>query len=189
MATMEEQDGTTAPIPQKVTKIEGAERLLKTAILLFFEERDLLAIHGLVAGAHEVIYTLLAKNNQATSFIRNNDYIRPEYAREYHEHMNRPQNFLKHADRDPDGILDFYEKGTPMWIFDAIGMYAKLTGSLKHREFFLFFVWFSHEYPQLLKKGPLLDMVNKFNARHSVSKNTLAEIIRRPWLIDTPGFV
>src|ERR1700687_924232 len=89
-------------ISENVTKLEGAERLLKAAITLFFEGGDMLAVHALVAGTHEVLRTLLIRKGLKISIIRDHDFIRPEFAGEYHRLMNRTQNFLKHADTDSD---------------------------------------------------------------------------------------
>lgn len=179
------KEGSSSPPPEKITKLEGAERLLKTSIHLFFDERDMLAIQALVAGAHEVLRTLLAKKKQIGSFIKDNDHIRPEYLREYLNHLNRTQNFLKHADKDPDGILDFYEAATPFWILDAIGMYVRLTGSMKHEVFFIFFGWFAQEYPKVLNEGPLLNAVNQFNP--SWEKKDYLDLIENPGLLGSKG--
>ena len=180
--------GSTPP-PENVTKLEGAERLLKTSIRLFFEEGDMLAIHALVAGAHEVLRTLLSKRNQKGSFIKDNDYIRSEHLSEYLKHMNRTQNFLKHADRDPDEVLDFYQAATPFWIFDSIGMYIKLNGSMKHKAFLLFFAWFAQEHPGLLKQGALADKVNLFKSNSCVTKEHFADLMRNPGLFDSKDYL
>lgn len=176
------------PNPQKVSKLEGAERLLKASVRLFFEEIDMLAVHSLAAAAHEVLRTLLLHEGKTGSFLKDNDYIKPEYAKEYHDLMNRPQNFLKHANRDPKGVLDFYEDGTPFWILDAIGLYTKLTGSMQHRDFFIFFAWFAQQYPMMLKKGEIQDLIAESTSNLIVSKQHFLQILKNPSLLVTKGF-
>jgi len=176
------------PNVQKVSKLEGAERLLKASVRLFFEEIDILAVHSLAAAAHEVLRTLLLREGKKGSFLKDNDYIKPEYAKEYHDLMNHPQNFLKHADRDPEGVLDFYEDGTPFWILDAIGLYTKLTGKMQHRDFFIFFAWFAQQYPMMLKKGALQALVAEAALKAIVSKQHFLQILKNPSLLITKGF-
>lgn len=177
------------PSQENVTKLEGAERLLITSIRLYFEEGDMLAVHALVAGAHEVLRTLLLKRNEIGSFIKDNDHIRPEHIGEYLNHMNRTQNFLKHADRDPDEALDFYPAATPFWIFDSIGMYIRLNGRMKYKAFLVFVAWFAQEHPGYLKKGALADKVNLFKANSCVTKDHFAKILREPGLFDLKDFI
>ncbi|ALA60203.1 hypothetical protein [Nitrospira moscoviensis] len=185
-----DEDEYKRPEPEKITKLEGAERLLKAAIRLFFEEGDMLAVHSLAAAAHEVLRNLLAKNNQTGSFIKDNDYIAQTHAKEYYDHMNRPHNFLKHADRDPDGVLDFYQDATPFWILDGIGMYIKLTGNMRYKVFLLFFAWFAQQYPRMLKQdSDLAHLVERFARESIISKRHFAEIIGNPDLLDAKAFV
>ena len=39
----------------------------------------------------------------------------------------RPENFFKHADRDPDGVIEFRPSLTKFFLFDAVEMYRQLT--------------------------------------------------------------
>ena len=39
----------------KVTRLEAAERQLKVAVRLFFERRDLIAVHALAAAAQDIV--------------------------------------------------------------------------------------------------------------------------------------
>lgn len=166
--------------PEKVAKLEGAERLLKTAIQLFFDDGDMLSIHVLVAGAHEVLRTLLSKSGDAASLLKDNPTIRREKLKEVGSLMNRTQNFLKHADEDPDSILDYYEAGTPFWIYDAIQMHSKLPGSSKYRAFFMFQIWFLREYPTVVSdpiiEAKLLELKNCY----STSRTKLGEMLKNP---------
>lgn len=62
------KDECKRPEPEKVTKLEGAERLLKTAIRLFFEDDDMLAVHALASGAHEVLRNAVAQARPKRKF-------------------------------------------------------------------------------------------------------------------------
>lgn len=177
---MADSQSTDQPHPQRVTKLEGAERLLKTAIHLFFDDEDMLAVHALTAGAHEVLHTLLSKKNGGTSSIKDHSRIRPERLKEYITHLNRTQNFLKHADRDHDQVLDYYKEATPYWIFDAVITHLNLTGNFKFQAFVVFFGWFLIEHPFVLKEGSYAESVNLIRGEGPWDKNYFKELLRNP---------
>lgn len=175
----ESKEKYTSP-PEMVSKLEGAERLLKTVILLFFDGGDDLAIHALSAGSHEVLNTLLKKSGRGNGFIRDHSRIRPESLAEYTRHMNRTQNFLKHANRDPEARLDYYKDATPFWIFDAVTMHELLTGSRQFPEFFLFIAWFMLEHPSILYEGAVLDLIKQTNVDAPFTKEHFNDRLKNP---------
>jgi hypothetical protein len=109
------------------TKLQAAERQLRVAIRLFFERRDLVAIHTLAAAAQEVLRDLGCPRG-IKSIFKGSDLIRPEYKDELAHRFNEAQNFFKHADRDPDKELKFYYKTTKFYLLDAALLYNELTG-------------------------------------------------------------
>ncbi len=136
---------------EHVSKFDAARRQLRTAIRLFFEEADSVSIHTLTAASHELLRTLV-KAEGGSSILKDSDLIKPEHRKEYEHIMNRPQNFFKHADRDPKEVIDFQPKTTPFWILDCIMMDARLAGRrFVLREFRVFMIWHMLEYPQFLK--------------------------------------
>ena len=50
-----------SPKIEKVTKVDAVRRQLSTAIRLFFEGRDTVSIHSLVAAAQGIMHDLLKK--------------------------------------------------------------------------------------------------------------------------------
>jgi len=177
--------------PEKIGKLEGAERLLKSAVQLFFDNGEMLAIHALTASAHEVLRTLLQKKGYQESLLKNNPSVRPEKVKELLRNMNQTQNFLKHADQDPDEILEYYKEETPFWIFDAIRMYSKLTGSYKFRAFSIFNFWFLLEYPGVVEKkeieDKLLAIKNTRNAPRT--RDQFRQLINNPRKLPLPNLV
>lgn len=135
---------------QTIGKIEGAERLLLTAVDLFFENGDLLAIHALSTAAHEVIHVLLKTQGKQVSLMKDNPTIRPARAKEYHDIIHQTQNFLKHSSRDAKVTLKYNPTHTQMWLFDAIQMYQVLTGAIKFKKFVLYSLWFHNQFKHLL---------------------------------------
>jgi hypothetical protein len=150
--------------PEKITKQASAERLLMTAVDLFFDDGDMLAIHVLSSAAHEVLHVPLKKQGKKASLLKDSGMVRPEKLKEFHDFVNQTQNFLKHGAKDPNAILEYYKAETPFLLFDAMHLYSQLTGSLKYKKFALFVLWFELEH-----KGILEDQVR--NLLESASLN------------------
>ena len=83
----------------KVTKLDAAGRQLDAAIRMFFENEDVLAIHTLSRAAFRVLFDI---TNEGDAKVALDAYIKKLGA----DKFNKITNFLKHADRDPDGEVD-----------------------------------------------------------------------------------
>jgi hypothetical protein len=142
-----------------LTKIEAARRQLRSAIRLFLEEGDDVSIYTLACAAQEVLRGLLKPRGvEEASFIKDTDWVKPEFYRKYLTLINAPQNFFKHADRDPADSIEFQAELLPFVLHDCIRMYAKLTDRML-REGAAFVGWFLVAYPDLLKPGAFAEAV------------------------------
>ena len=145
----------------RLTKIDAARRQLRTAIRMFFEKRDAVSIHTLASAAQELLRDLLKAKGEQGSFIKDNtDLIEPEGLKLWFEAVNRAQNFFKHADLNPNAILDFHLSLVPIALHDSAMMYRKLTGHAL-REGAVFCLWFSLKYPRFLTPGAYADALKK----------------------------
>lgn len=136
-----------------ITKAEGAERLLRTAVDIFFSKGDLLSAHVLSTAAHEVLHVLLKSQGKKLSFMKDNPVVRQDMQKKYHDIIHETQNFLKHAARDPSAKLEYASEETAFWIFDSILLFYNLTGGLKYRTFALFVLWFKIEHYEVLEEN------------------------------------
>ena len=185
---MNDRESEDMPKSEKITKLEGAERNLKTAIQLFFDNGDMLSVHALVAGAHEVLHTLLLKSGIKASLIKDNPTIRKEKLKEFRSLMNRTQNFLKHADTDPHDTLKYYEAETPFWIHDAIRMHKILLKASDSRTFLIFEIWFLREYPTIFGDEAKEDTIRALKFRYPTSREQLGEILKNPDKYPVSGY-
>jgi hypothetical protein len=142
----------------KISKLDAARRQLREAICLFFERRDIIAVHTLSAAALQILHDL-AKARGDKSFVKDNPMIRPEYKKEVLRKINEAENFFKHADSDPDKILEFRPEVTCFFLFDALDLYQKLTGKMFH-EGKIYLVWFAASYPTLILGREFMDKLN-----------------------------
>jgi len=145
------------PPRERITKLDAIQRQLRTAIRLFFEERDVFPIFTLAAACQDLLRDLLRPSGRG-SFIKDSKIIRPERIKEFRDIIRRPQNFLKHADSDPEEILEFNPRTLDYVLFDCVLMYQVHT-ERRLREGFVFEMWFYDAYPDVLLDGEYKDKV------------------------------
>jgi hypothetical protein len=86
-----------------ITKLDAVTRQMDAAIGLYFNGGDDVSIHTLVGAAHNLLTDLSSAAKQETVFQK---YIRPDKRAEVEKAIRAPQNFLKHADKDPQATLE-----------------------------------------------------------------------------------
>lgn len=129
-----------------VNKIEVAERQLTEAIRLFFENRDEVAIHTLVAAAHGVLRDI-GKSSGIESTLIDGVPVRETKKREWISIVRRAQNFFKHADHDPDATFEFVTMQTTIYLVDAVEMLSAIAES-SPIEVAVFRAWFRMKHPE-----------------------------------------
>jgi hypothetical protein len=122
---------------------------------MFFQERDLIAVHSLAAAAHKVLSDLAVAHGKDT-IIRNNPHLTrdPKLRSEYYRRIGEAFNFMKHADREPDpnATLEFRPAVTPHFLFDSLLIYHEF-GESWPAEFRAFMLWHHCKYPNILEAG------------------------------------
>lgn len=118
---------SSAPF-ETVSKIDAAERQLRVAIRMFFERRDMIAVHTLAAAAQGVLRALARRKGFTSLFEEGITKIRPEKQDEVRSLFAKAQNFFKHADRDADAKLEFFPDATKFYLLDATRLLLSLTG-------------------------------------------------------------
>jgi hypothetical protein len=132
-----------------VTKLDAAERQLRVAIRLFFERRDLIAIHTLAAAAQEIVRQLGKARGLKGMYEHANERIRPEKRKEFINELRAAQKFFKHAGKDANQKLEFHYEATKFQLFDAVLLCAALKGLPLAPEFAAFLGWFMAKYPDV----------------------------------------
>jgi len=114
-----------------ITKIDAAQRQLKEAIRLWFDDRDPVAIHSLACSAYQIIHDI-NKQRGGRDLFYDSLVIKDEYQKEWAKRLKASYNFLKHADVDADGVLEFKPALTEAFIsYSLFGL--ELLGQ-KHDE-------------------------------------------------------
>ncbi len=145
-----------------IDKLEVARRQICEAIYLFFEERDPVSIHTLIASAHQILFDVGKISNVASAIKATTNLQKPEI-QELLKAINYPYNFFKHADKDPDAKINIepLERLASDFIMDSIVMLQRLANDIPN-EAKVFWYWFVSKYPQefdnLPKDGEIAKM-------------------------------
>jgi len=138
------------------TKIEAGVRQLDEAIALLFTEHDPLAVHTLAAAARGIFTDLIERARLGTSsramLIDAMTETRGLSRKTALEVLHRTQNYLKHAERDPDEMLSFTEEATDHLIFGCIWDCMKLDRPVSYR-MEAFRLWYFACYPDMFDDG------------------------------------
>ncbi len=133
----------------RLTKADAAKRQLETAIQLWFHDGEPTSIHALAAAAHQILDDLGKIRGDRTMF-RSAAYVRPEFRKEFIKRLTDSENFLKHADRDPESILELKPGITPFMIMDAVQTYEAQAGEVSPI-MKTFRLWMLIQHPQAIR--------------------------------------
>jgi hypothetical protein len=134
-------------------KTDAARSQLETAIRLFFEGGDPVSIHTLTCAAYDVLHDI-GRPRGLEPHLKSGRWLRPRQREAYCDRLNRPRNFFKHADRDPESRLKFDPEITSFFLFDACEFFHQLTGE-EPAAFDLFRLYFYVRYPQFVEEPSL----------------------------------
>jgi len=135
-----------------VTKLDAARRQLRVAISLWFQEGDGIPIHTLAGAAHQII-TDINRHRGGKGILFDSPVFKEEYRKKAVARLKKEINFFKHADEDPDGVIDFAPKMSETFIMGALLGLETLGISHEPVEA-AFITWFSFHHPELLtEKG------------------------------------
>lgn len=145
---------------------------------MYFHERDQLSTHTLVAAAYQILRDLHGPG----LFERTLDqYLEPEDAKAVLDGIRDSQNFLKHADRDPNRILEFNPADTEYLLRESAFIYVehvdptpKLTANIKAYE-----NWFVVRHPEIATKHPDLRPMVGMAKRAGIDKLSRREFYQQ----------
>ncbi|WP_419785404.1 hypothetical protein [Pseudodesulfovibrio sp.] len=141
-----------------MTKIEAGWDQLIAAAKLYFQGESLIAVHGLAASAVQV-FDDLSKGTPYEDYNLIGHMMSPfppeQRARVIRE-FRKPQNFIKHADRDRDESLTLKASHTEFLLLCGVFLAGTLASecwanSLRKDPpiLFAYQIWFCKEYPEV----------------------------------------
>ena len=126
----------------KVNKIEAARRQIDTAIRLLFGNEDPVAIHTLTMAGFRILRDLSNKRNSNMNKIAQL-FIKPGMEGKFWGTLQSFANFLKHADEDPDSIIDNIQEEVNDAILFLATLYYQDLGHQFTPEMLALNAWFS----------------------------------------------
>lgn len=132
----------------RLSKLETARRQLETAIKLYFEHGDEVSIHTLAAAGYSVIRDINEHRGGEPMLKDLHCFLSADLAREFRKYINTPENFLKHADKDPSAIGELNPRWTEALMWEASRKYCEMTGD-SPKVLITFIFWFVMRNPGL----------------------------------------
>jgi hypothetical protein len=135
----------------KISKLEAARRQMDTAIRLYFTDSDPISIHVLAAAAFEILKDLDKHGPKTGTFYdRIENVVKPGFEKQVINAMRDAQNFLKHAEQEPDRVLDFWLGHPEMLLGVACDKYRELAAE-QSAEMIVFGTWFGIQNTHVLR--------------------------------------
>lgn len=131
---------------QKVEKIEAAHRQAAQAIRLLFGRGDEVAIHTLAAAAYQILSDLCAHAGIKRELEDSEILEEMGAKKEVLAALRKPQNFFKHADKDPNATVRF----SPFLSVGLLVYCAHYYTQLTERRFVegdVLLIWFYLKHP------------------------------------------
>lgn len=144
-----------------LSKRDVAERLLRTAIKLFFAHEDVVSAHVLAGAAQDIIAGAAARGAVATLVDRSAQELKPEYREAFKETLREDYLFFKHGSRDP---LDVNDKYHPAITEIALLMACEDLHHLWGPIFFegaVFRAWFAVRHPDALEGSDVIEQISR----------------------------
>jgi hypothetical protein len=116
----------------KISRLEAARRQLDTAIRLYFTNGDPISIHTLAAAAFEILKDVDRHGpNTGTFYDSVENVVTPGLEKQAIIAMREAQNFFKHAQQEPDKVLDFWLGHPEILLGVACDKYSELAAEGK----------------------------------------------------------
>jgi hypothetical protein len=131
----------------KISKLDASKRQLECAISIYFNDGEPVSIHTLSAAAYNILRALNGEKVWMSK-DRITDYVKKGREKDARDALNKIENFFKHADRDPDNILDFNPEANEFMIWEACIVYKELTGEYPDK-MKIYNIWFKNKYNHL----------------------------------------
>ena|ERR1700733_9840765 len=135
----------------QISKIEAARRQLDTAIEMWFCDKDPVSVHTVAAAAYQIVHDVKVRRGIDHGLLYDSKMVKDEYRGQWINAMKKAQNFFKHADRDPEGILEFSPFGNLVFILLAAAGLRLLKVDGSH-EVGALFLWLTLHEPGMISK-------------------------------------
>jgi hypothetical protein len=124
---IEGDDGET------ITKIDAAERQIRTAIRMFFEDDDVVSIITLARAGSEVLRDIGNTRGIPDEMGLDSLSVNEEYRKDWIDALRKPQNFFKHGSRKPEEVLRLKPFVAHYMLLNAVALLRSVAGKIPRR--------------------------------------------------------
>ncbi|MBU1211051.1 MAG: hypothetical protein KJ587_07245 [Alphaproteobacteria bacterium] len=133
----------------KISKLEAARRQLVTSIRLLFEDADSISVYTLAHASWEVL-DALCKHEGKLRFRAEMSGANRMSEKAIKKIASHGRNFFKHADNDPEDVLEDFDDTLNDHVLIAATMDYSVLASSKPMEVQLYPLWYFAVYPEKL---------------------------------------
>jgi hypothetical protein len=126
----------------QITKFDAIRAQIDAAIELYFVSDNIVATHTLAAAAYNVLRDLADRDGSEHPFLKSGflKTLSESEKKQLIQFLNKPENFFKHADHDPNDSLSFDPELTEILLMDACA-YFKNSDIQKPKNYEIFKAW------------------------------------------------
>jgi hypothetical protein len=173
----------------RISKLEAGRRQLRTAIMLWFNDGDPVAVHSLAFAAYEILHDISKKRDpKRVDLIFDSVMIEEERRAEWNRVLRKDANFFKHADRDGDSVIEFTPQTSEIFMLFA-SWARELCGERDNDEELFFRFWVRINRPEISSdetKKLLAKQMKDSDIKNlrKLSKKQFLEFCRKARIID-----
>lgn len=147
----------------RLTKFDAIRSQLDAAIELFFTSDNAVATHTLAAAAYNALKDIAKREGAEHPFIKTEylESLSPEERERTHKLLHEPENFFKHANRDPNGEIMFNPELTELLLIDACA-YFRSVEIERPKHYGALIIWAGKTKESIPEDSDLRVMVDTF---------------------------
>ena len=151
-----------------ITKIDAAKIQIDTAIRMLFNADNPIPIHTLSMAGFRILRDI-AKNKKSSLYEKIEFMIKPEMMGEFWKLIQKYANFIKHADKDPEGSINNFNEEINDSILFLASLYYQDVGCKLTPEMLTITVWYSALHPDFI----IENTSSEYKSQVDVVKKTL----------------
>lgn len=137
----------------EINKTEAARRQIDAAIRMLFAYEDPVAIHTLAGAAFRILRDLAGKRSDSYMQKVTQAMIKPGMESEFWRQWNTSTNFLKHADKDPEAMLENVDEEANEGILFMASLYYQDLGHQLTSEMITLVGWYAAIHPDFMREN------------------------------------
>lgn len=134
---------------QRIYRKDAAKRLITTAIELVFANGDAVSTNVLTWSATEMLRGIASASSVQTFHAELELRIKPDYIKDWRHALKGHYNYFKHADRDPERVIEDFSPDATTWALFAAQIDYNAIYKTRTWPMLVYHLWFMCRYPSI----------------------------------------